>query len=106
MTDGYGLSSAIDFNAHVAPVVIGYNWQGREARHWYPSTNHPQNALFVDKAPLSERPDIHRRLARACARVTDGGTRRYPFRSAPPGIFYLTWCEGLGPDGLAILRWE
>jgi 4-amino-4-deoxy-L-arabinose transferase-like glycosyltransferase len=40
-TDGYGLSSALDFYAGVAPVIIGYDWQGREARAWYASSSRP-----------------------------------------------------------------
>jgi hypothetical protein len=35
MTDGYGLSSGDGFRCGITPVVIGYNWQGRESRHWY-----------------------------------------------------------------------
>ncbi|MEO6990909.1 MAG: hypothetical protein ABI346_09360, partial [Candidatus Baltobacteraceae bacterium] len=106
MTDGYGFSSVLDFDAGIAPVVIGYDWQGRESRAWYPSQRHPDRALFVDKEPLATRPDFAIHLARACRRVEDGGTRAYAFAGAPPRRFYFTWCEGLVPDGLAILRWE
>ena len=106
MTDGYGLSSVIDFDADVQPVVIGYDWQGRESRAWYPSTNHPRKALFVDKEPLSTRSDFTVHLARACGRVVDGGVREYKYEGAPPRKFYLTWCERLRPDAIAILRWE
>jgi len=106
MTDGYGLSSVMDFDAGIAPVVIGYNWQGRESRAWYPDDRRPPSALFVDKEPLSTRPDIARHLRRACARVVDGGTHPYSFGGTTPRAYYFTWCEGLQPDGLAILRWE
>ena len=106
MTDGYGLSSVMDFDAGIAPVVIGYDWQGRESRGWYPDDHQPQRALFVDKEPLSTRPDIAIHLRRACARVTDGGTHPYSFGGTTPRNYYFTWCEGLSPDGLAILRWE
>jgi len=106
MTDGYGLSSVLDFDAGVPPVVIGYNWQGRESRRWYSSSNRPGRALFVDKEPLSTRSDFAARLALACAHVSDGGARSYRYGSAPARQFYFTWCEGLKPDGLAILRWE
>jgi hypothetical protein len=106
MTDGYGLSSVLDFDAAVSPVVIGYNWQGRESRAWYPSSMRPNRALFVDKEPLATRPDFAQRLALACGRVIDGGARTYRYHDAPPRAFYFTWCEGLRPDGLAILRWE
>jgi hypothetical protein len=106
MTDGYGLSSVMDFDAGIAPVVIGYNWQGRQSRDWYPDDRRPARALFVDKEPLSTRPDIARHLHRACARVSDGGIHAYSFGGTTPRAYYFTWCEGLDPDGLAILRWE
>jgi hypothetical protein len=106
MTDGYGLSSVIDFDAGVPPVVIGYNWQGRESRSWYPDSNHPARALFVDKEPLSSRPDFALHLQRACAKVNDGGVHGYSYQGTKPRNYYFTWCEGLKPDGLAILRWE
>ncbi|MBV9102077.1 MAG: glycosyltransferase family 39 protein [Candidatus Eremiobacteraeota bacterium] len=106
MTDGYGFSSVLDFDAGVAPVVIGYDWQGRESHMWYPSTMRPRRALFVDKEPLASRRDFQLRLAQACARVTDGGIHQYRYGSAPPRAFYFTWCDGLKPDGIAILRWE
>ncbi len=106
MTDGYGLSSVMDFDAGITPVVIGYNWQGRESRHWYADSERPARALFVDKEPLATRPDIARHLHRACSSVTDGGIHPYSFGGTTPRAYYFTWCEGLGPDGIAILRWE
>ncbi|HTV72916.1 MAG TPA: glycosyltransferase family 39 protein [Candidatus Acidoferrales bacterium] len=106
MTDGYGLSSVLDFNAGVTPVVIGYDWQGREARSWYPSSTQPRRALFVDKVPLQTRPDFQRRLHLACAHVVDGGIHAYGYRGTPPRNFYFTWCDDIVPDGIAILRWE
>ena len=106
MTDGYGLSSVMDFDANVRPIVIGYDWQGRESMHWYPDSKRPQIALFVDKEPLSTRPDIALHLHRACARVVDGGTHGYAYGGTSPRDYYFTWCEGLAPEGLAILRWE
>lgn len=106
MTDGYGLSSVMDFDAGVAPVVIGYDWQGRESRAWFPDGRVARRALFVDKEPLATRPDIALHLRRACARVVDGGTHPYSFGGTTPRAYYFTWCEGLASDGLAILRWE
>ena len=106
MTDGYGLSSVMDFDSGIAPVVIGYDWQGRESRTWYPDAERPTRALFVDKEPLATRPDIALHLQRACARVVDGGVHPYRFGGTTPRAYYFTWCEGLGPESLAILRWE
>ncbi len=106
MTDGYGLSSQLDFHAEIAPVVIGYDWQGRESRGWYASSERPRRALFVDKVPLDTRPDFQRKLAQACGRVRDGGMHEYSSGGAPPTSFYFTWCERPASDALAILRWE
>jgi 4-amino-4-deoxy-L-arabinose transferase-like glycosyltransferase len=105
-TDGYGLSSVLDFDAGVAPVIIGYDWQGREARAWYSSSSHPKRVLFVDKVPFASRPDFQERFAEACGRVYDGGAHAYGYGGTPPRNFYFTWCDGLKDGGLAILRWE
>lgn len=112
MTDGYGLSSLLDFNGGITPVVIGYDAQGAESRRWYGDSMHPQRALFVDKAPLDRidgnpgRPDFKARLEQACTRVRPGGVLRYGYAGVPPRAYYLTWCDGLHADGLQILRWE
>jgi hypothetical protein len=60
----------------------------------------------VDKEPLASRPDIERHLRRACTRVVDGGTHAFSYGGTAARTYYYTWCEGLVPDGLAILRWE
>jgi hypothetical protein len=96
----------MDFDADIMPVVIGYNWQGRESRLWYTDAERPERALFVDKEPLETRPDIAKHLARACSRVTPGGVHPYSFGGTTPRAYYFTWCDGLAPDGIAILRWE
>jgi 4-amino-4-deoxy-L-arabinose transferase-like glycosyltransferase len=106
MTDGYGLSSILDYYAGLAPVVVGYDWQGRESHAWFPDAERPRRALFVDKEPLSGRPDLAKHLAQACGRVVDGGKREYAFAGAPPRPYWFTWCEGMAPDGLAIMRFE
>jgi Dolichyl-phosphate-mannose-protein mannosyltransferase len=106
MTDGYGLSSVLDFNAGLPPIVIGYDWQGREARSWYVPAAPVRRALFVDKVPLRIRPDFQRQLGKACARTADGGVHAYAYGGTPPRNFYFTWCEAPRPSWLAILRWE
>ena len=105
MTDGYGLSSVMDFDAGVTPVVIGYDWQGRESHEWFPDSRRPERALFVDKEPLATRPDIASHLRRACARIRDGGVHGFSYAGLTRNYYY-TWCDGLAADGLAILRWE
>lgn len=104
MTDGYGLSSVLDYYGGVAPIVIGYDLQGRESRAWLRGPV-PSTAIFFDKEPLSTRPDFSRQLSRACARVSDDGTRNYYVKGVLARTFYLTRCTGLTPAGFTLLRW-
>ena len=115
MTDGYGLSSVIDFDAGVTPIVIGYDWHGREARNWYRDSQHPTRAIFLDKemlAPLHPspehpgRPDFAAKLAQACGQVRSGPILEYKYLSVPPRPYYVTFCDDMKPDALRILRWE
>jgi len=115
LTDGYGLSSVIDFYAGVTPVVIGYNWQGRESRNWFRDDEHPTRAIFVDKEELDPlvptkenpgRPDFKLHLARACTSVRSGPILEYSVMGIPPRKYFTTFCEGMKPDGLRTLRWE
>jgi 4-amino-4-deoxy-L-arabinose transferase-like glycosyltransferase len=110
MTDGYGFSSLMDFYAGSTPVVIGYDAQGAEARRWFSDADRPQRALFIDKVPLASRPDFSAQLTRACARVIPGPVLAYRVSLGdahdPPRRYFTTWCEGLSPDGVAILRWQ
>jgi hypothetical protein len=101
MTDGYGLSSVLDFYADIPPVVIGYDAQGREARSWIEPFS--QQAIFFDKEPLASRPDFKMQLARACKIVTDDGIRSYFMGDQLTRTFYLTRCAGLTPDGFSLL---
>lgn len=101
MTDGYGFSSLLDFYGGLAPVVIGYDAQGEEARGWFTDADRPSRALFIDKVPLQKRPDFQRQLALACARVSAGPVLRYNYRS-----YFTTWCTGMQPGSIATLRWQ
>jgi hypothetical protein len=115
MTDGYGLSAVIDFYAGITPIVIGYDWQGRESRNWYSDAEHPRRAIFLDKEELDPvhptdanrgRPDFKARLAQACRSVRNGPVLEYSYAGVPPRKYYTTFCDDLVPDGIAILRWE
>ncbi|HTD37859.1 MAG TPA: glycosyltransferase family 39 protein [Candidatus Limnocylindrales bacterium] len=121
VTDGYGFSSQMDFEAGIPPVVIGYAQQGQEARHWYDAAMRPKRILFVDKEPLvprpnhpddkDGRPDFQRRLAMACGAVKPGLNLEYSYtdptgHTVPARTYFLTWCESPLPDAIAILRWE
>jgi len=118
MTDGYGLSSVLDFDAGIPPVVIGYDWQGAESHSWITHIHGPRTALFVDKEslvplpavpgehPLEHgRPDFRAQLQHACGRVQVGPILKYDAgMGVPPRPYYLTWCYGLTDAGLALLR--
>jgi len=118
ITDGYGLSSVLDFDAQIPPVVIGDDWQGAESHKWITRIYGPRTALFVDQQspfPLKAvpgkhpsqpgRPDFLSRLQRACASVDSGPILYYDAgMGVPPRPYYLTWCYGLTDRGLALLR--
>jgi 4-amino-4-deoxy-L-arabinose transferase-like glycosyltransferase len=121
VTDGYGFSSQMDFEAQIPPVVIGYAAQGQEARHWYDAEMHPQRILFVDKEPLVPRPshpedkdgrkDFQVRLAAACGHVRPGPAMGYLYtdptgHTLPARTYFLTWCDDPRPNAIRILRWE
>ena len=105
-TDGYGLSSLLDYYGNITPVVIGYDWQGREARRWFTDAPVHGNGLFVDLAPLVERPDFATQLARACGHVLSGPLLQYTKGNLPQMVFPTTWCLDMKPNAIAILRWE
>jgi hypothetical protein len=106
MTDGYGFSSLLDFYANVPPVVIGYDAQGKQARTWIQHLPLESNALFVDKVPFLTRPDFEKRFAIACTSVEPGPPLAYPLPGRGVRKYYTTWCKGIRPDTLALLRWE
>lgn len=107
LTDGYGLSSVLDFYGSIPPVVIGYDRQGSESRKWFHPIDPPAIALFVDKEPLATRPDFQRQLALACASVRDDGARDYYVAGQLARTFYVTRCAGLTSEGLSRLqRWR
>lgn len=120
VTDGYGLSSTLDFYGGVPPVVIGYNAQGQESARWFDPDMQPKRILFVDKEALTPRPghpedkgrpDFARQLERACTRVVAGPTLGYEFHDSlgnvvPAREYFTTWCEAPRPHALRILRWD
>lgn len=120
VTDGYGLSSTLDFYGGVPPVVVGYNAQGSESRRWYDPDMQPKRILFVDKEALTPRPghpedrgrpDFAKQLARACGSVVPGPTLGYEFRDSsghlvPARLYFTTWCERPRPHALRILQWD
>jgi len=121
ITDGYGFSSSLDYEAGVPPVFVGYNAQGQEAKRWYDPDMHPARLLFVDKealVPVPGRPetypgrdDFNRRLHLACGTVRPGPGLEYSYtdptgHTVPARRYFLTWCDDPRPNALRILRWE
>jgi 4-amino-4-deoxy-L-arabinose transferase-like glycosyltransferase len=120
VTDGYGFSSQMDFEAGIAPVVIGYAHQGQEAKRWYDENMHPARILFVDKTSLFAipgnddnrgRPDFARVLAEACGTVRSGPEFEYSYtdptgHTVPARRYYSTWCDSPKPNALRILDFD
>jgi len=121
VTDGYGFSSSLDYEAGIPPVFVGYNAQGQEAKHWYDPDMHPKRILFVDKealVPVAGRPetypgrgDFNRRFHLACGKVEPGPGLEYSYtdptgHTVPARRYFLTWCDDPRPNALRILRWE
>ena len=121
VTDGYGFSSSLDYEAGIPPIFVGYNAQGQEAKHWYDPDMHPKRILFVDKealVPVRGRPetypgrdDFNRRFHLACGRVENGPGLEYSYtdptgHTVPARRYFLTWCDDPRPNALRILRWE
>jgi hypothetical protein len=120
VTDGYGLSSTLDFYGGVPPVVIGYNAQGQESKRWYDPDMQPHRILFVDKEALLPRAghaedkgryDFAQQLNLACGSVKPGPTLGYEFHDSlghtvPARLYFTTWCEAPKPHALRILQWD
>ncbi|MBV9439025.1 MAG: glycosyltransferase family 39 protein, partial [Candidatus Eremiobacteraeota bacterium] len=121
VTDGYGFSSQMDYEAGIPPVFIGYDKQGQEARRWYDPAMRPKRILFVDKEALVAtrgrpetypgRPDFAHRLNLACGQVAPGPGLEYSYtdptgHTVPARRYFLTWCNDPRPNALHILRWD
>jgi hypothetical protein len=121
VTDGYGFSSTMDYEAGIPPVFIGYNAQGMEAKRWYNPDMHPKRILFVDKEALVPvkgrpetypgRPDFERRFREACRIVEAGPGLEYSYtdptgHTVPARRYFVTWCIDPRPNALHLLRWE
>jgi hypothetical protein len=121
VTDGYGFSSQMDFEAGIPPVVVGYNAQGQEAKFWYDPAMRPRRILFVDKEPLvprarhpedrKGRPDFKLRLDAVCGKVRLGPALGYSYtdptgHSVPARTYFVTWCDDPSPNAMRVLRWE
>jgi 4-amino-4-deoxy-L-arabinose transferase-like glycosyltransferase len=108
MTDGYGFSALMDFYGGLRPILIGYDAQGQEARHWFTDGDHPHLLLFLDKVPLAKRADFTEQMLLACKHISPGPVLTYPLagndRSVPTRQYFTTWCTAK-PNTIATLRW-
>ncbi len=103
VTDEYGLSSMMDFYGGIAPNVIGYNSEGREALRWLEKP-HVKQMLYLDHIEVSERPDMLSLLKLACGSlepmpgivVREG---RFPIHA-----FSLSRCVNFDSRSVAILN--
>jgi 4-amino-4-deoxy-L-arabinose transferase-like glycosyltransferase len=101
LTDGYGFSSVLDFYGGFAPHVIGYNSEGAQTRFWQNDVG--DRAIFLDKVPLSQRPDFNANLHRACEHVMLYPPLAYRVNGTMIHTFYPIGCTGLNPARLAEL---
>ena len=99
VTDGYGLSSVMDFYGGVPPVAVGANPQGRESRSWYDPSRVSRVFYFVDHDPLSRR-GIDARLRSVCPVLRPDVLWHYHFGQYDDAVaFYVTTCSGVSPAG-------
>jgi hypothetical protein len=103
VTDEYGLSSLLDFYAGIAPNVIGYNSEGREALRWL-ARPEARQMLYLDHVDISERPDMLRLLQRACGAVAPLPGVVVRQDRFPLHAFSLTRCQNFNSRSVAILN--
>lgn len=94
VSDGYGLSSAMDFYAGVPPVVVGANPQGRESRRWYDASAVPRTIFFVDRDPSTRR-GVKTLLLQACSRLTPDTALHFLMDGRAHVTFYVSKCDGI-----------
>ena len=103
LTDGYGFSSILDFYGGFAPHVVGYNSEGAQTRLWQNDIGNGLS-IFLDKVPISVRPDLNANLHRACTHVQFYDPLVYRIGTTLIHTFYPIGCTGLNPARLAQLN--
>ena len=102
LTDGYGLSSLMDFYGGRPPIVIGYNQQGQEAMRWFRSRD-PVAAIYLDPVSMDHRPDVLKRLQHACGAVKLRPELVYRQSATLLHAYSVTICRTFDERGLAEL---
>ena len=103
LTDGYGLSSLMDFYGEMPPIVVGYNQQGQEAVRWFHSQD-PVAAIYLDPVSLDRRPDMLSRLRQACGAVSRRPELVYREAATLLHAYSVTVCRTFDERGLAELN--
>jgi len=103
VTDEYGLSSMMDFYGGIAPNVIGYNSEGREALRWL-ANPHVKQMLYLDHIDVSDRPDMVRLLDLACGAVEPMPEIVVREGRFPIHTFSLSRCVNFDSRSVAILN--
>lgn len=103
VTDGYGLSSLLDFYGAIPPIVVGYNHQGQEASRWFRSHG-AVAAIYVDPVSLDKRPDVLARLRSACGSIDRRPPLVYREAAIVLHAYSVTGCRTFDTRGLAVLN--
>ncbi len=103
VTDEYGLSSMMDFYGGIAPNVIGYNSEGREALRWLARPQAKQ-MLYLDHIDVNARPDMLRLLKLACGAVEPMPGIVVRVDRFPIHTFSLSRCVNFDSRSVAILN--
>ena len=103
VTDEYGLSSMMDFYGGIAPNVIGYNSEGREALRWLAKPR-VKEMVYLDHIDISQRPDMLRLLDLACGAVEPMPGILVREGTFPIHAFSLSRCVNFDSRSVAILN--
>lgn len=95
VAESHGVAAPLEFSSGRTVHWYSLNLHGREYLRWedYASLR-GREALFVDVAPLADRPDVRALLERAFQRVGDCQPLRMDWHGRPARTLYLTPCQG------------
>jgi hypothetical protein len=93
----------MDFYGGIAPNVIGYNSEGREALRWLARPQAKQ-MLYLDHIDVNARPDMLRLLKLACGAVEPMPGIVVRVDRFPIHTFSLSRCVNFDSRSVAILN--
>lgn len=94
VTDHYGRSSAIWYYSGHPTCTLPISLRGREYRRWEQETP-GQDAVYVGREPLSQRPDVLAMLQASFTSVDAPVPVRYEFGGRPARVFWEARCHRL-----------